>query len=91
MNKFLRNAGDGAFDPDAVRILTTAFDEAWRSLQTTGVTFASRGHAEAAREILATRIIEEAKLGELNKVRLRDDALAHLAHHLRNLPRRGQP
>ena len=50
-----------------------------------------RGHAEAAREILATRIIEEAKLGELNKVRLRDDALAHLAHHLRNLPRRGQP
>ena len=37
------------------------------------------GHAEAARELLALRIIEIAQLGERDPARLRADALAYLA------------
>jgi hypothetical protein len=34
---------DGAFDPETVRILTAAFDEAWQSLEKSGVTYATDG------------------------------------------------
>ena len=36
------------------------------------------GHAEAARELLALRIIEIAQLSERDSARLRDNALAYL-------------
>ena len=67
----------GVFDPDDVRILTTAFDEAWKAVQASGV--ALEGRAEAVRELLALRIIEMAELGERDPHRLRDDALLYLA------------
>jgi len=80
MQRYLHSHPDGgAFDPEAVRILTDALDEAWRSLQTTGVNFTSRGQAEAARERLARHIMEMAKLGERDCSRPRDHALHHLA------------
>jgi hypothetical protein len=60
-------------------VLAAALDDAWRSLQKSGVYFTSRGHAEAIRERLALRIIEMAKVGERNAARLRDDALLDLA------------
>lgn len=69
----------GTFDPETVHILTDALDEAWRSLQTGGTNFRSPGQAEAAREGLARRIMEMAKLGERDRLRLRDDALQYLA------------
>ena len=78
MDRFLRNHADGVFDPEAVRILTTALNEAWKAINTTGVSFASRGHAEAARETLAKRIIELARNGERDQCRLSEDALLHL-------------
>jgi hypothetical protein len=81
MQRYLHSDPDaaGAFDPETVRVLTDALDEAWRSLQTTGFYFRSRGQAEATRETLARRILEMAKLGERDRLRLRDDALDHLA------------
>jgi hypothetical protein len=66
-------------DPDTVLILTSALDEAWQSLQAGGVDFSSRAQADAARESLALRIIEMAKLGERDQRRLSKDALVHLA------------
>jgi hypothetical protein len=66
------------FGPDTVRLLGEALDEAWRSLQTNGVYFTSRGQAEATREKLALRIIYAAKQGERDLDRLREDALEHL-------------
>ena len=79
---------DVAFDPDTIRILTAAFDEAWQSLQKSGVGIEPDGQAEATRERLAMRIIEMAALGERDKRRLRDDALFHLTQsNLRNAPR----
>jgi hypothetical protein len=80
MQRYLHSHPDGGtFDPETVGILTDALDAAWRSLQTTGVNFTSRGQAEAARDRLARHIIEMAKLGERDRSRLRDDALNHLA------------
>jgi hypothetical protein len=70
--------GDGCFDPETVIILSAAYDEAWRSLQKSGIYFTCR-EAEAARERLAQRIIENAKGGERDPGRLRDDALLDLA------------
>jgi hypothetical protein len=72
-------AAGGVFDPYTARILTAAFDDAWKSVQESGVTFPSNAHADATREILALRIIEMAQLGERDQRRLRDDALLHLA------------
>jgi hypothetical protein len=80
VQKHLHTANSyGAFDPEAVRVLVAALDDAWRSLQRSGVYFKSGGHAQATREKLARRIIEMAKLGERDPTRLRDDALYYLA------------
>ena len=71
--------GIAAFDPEAVRILVTAFDDAWKSVEASGITFASDRHADAMREIVALRIIDMAQHGEHDVHRLRDDALLHLS------------
>ena len=79
MLKRLENyGGEAVFAPDVVRILTAAFDDAWKSIQEGGTTFPSDRHADAIRELLALRIIETARLGERDQRRLRDDALLHL-------------
>src|SRR5205823_2037350 len=73
-------AGEAEFDPETVRILTAAFDEAWQSVQSSsGISVPSQGCANAIREMLALRIIDTARLGERDQRRLRDDALLHLA------------
>src|SRR5205807_7083111 len=77
----------GAFDPDVVRILIDAFDGAWQSLEKSGVTYATDGHATETRDRLAKRIIELAREGERNQRVLRDAALLYLAQEdLRNAP-----
>jgi len=70
-----------AFEPDVVRVLASALDEAWKTVRNS-VTFASNGHAAAARERLAQRIIAKARLGERDRQRLRDDALRHFLQTL---------
>ena len=74
----LKEDGGVAFDPEVVRILVAAFDDAWKSVQDSGVTFAPDDHADATREILALRNIAKARLGERDARRLCDDALLHL-------------
>ena len=74
-----RRAVGGIFDADDVRILSDAFDEAWTTVQRSGVSFGQDPQAEATRELLALRIIEMAQLGERDKNRLRDDAIQYLA------------
>ncbi len=74
---FFTRVDASAFDPDSIRILSDAFEEAWQSLQSTGATFHLDDQAEQTREILARCIIESAKLGERDCSRLRDAALVH--------------
>jgi hypothetical protein len=78
MLRYLPSDAAKVFGPDTARLLGEALDEAWRSLQTNGVYFTSRGQAEATREKLALRIIEMAKQGERDPQRLRADALQRL-------------
>jgi hypothetical protein len=58
---FLR---DHAFDPDALRAMSTALEEVCRTLQVNG--------DQRAREIMAVRIIELARRGERDPELLRD-------------------
>jgi hypothetical protein len=54
----VKHALAGAFDSDEVKILTDAFDQAWKAVEESGVCFASGTYKNATREILALRIIE---------------------------------
>ena len=60
-----------AFDDQTTRILGEAYDAACVSLPDTG-------QPDAVREIIARRIIEAAKKGERDPIRLRDVGLAAL-------------
>lgn len=77
----------GAFSPFEIRILVSAFEKAWESIQASGAAFETSVHAEAARAIIAKHIIEAAKQGELDQRRLRDGALVAWAQsNLRKVP-----
>jgi hypothetical protein len=75
----LRNA----FDPGAVKVLSEAFDDAWRSLQSSRNPAVDGARAARTRDMLARRIIEGAEQGERNPRRLRDYALERLDTRLR--------
>jgi hypothetical protein len=89
MLEFIKNSGAKAgFDPATIRILVGAFDEAWKSLQTSGAPFAGERYTATARDVLAKHIIEAAKKGERNPHRLSEGALLQLAQtKLRSGPR----
>jgi hypothetical protein len=59
---------DAAFDPDAIRIMSLAYDEARKSLH-------DKGQPEIVCELIATRIIAFAAKGERNPEKLVDAAL----------------
>ncbi len=75
-----RLRSDGFFDPEATNILSAAFDTAWLTLRTSGDVLAADYRAASTRDLLAKRIIETARQGERDPIRLADDALAHLAN-----------
>jgi hypothetical protein len=80
MSRYLHTAaGDDCFDPETVVVLGTALNGAWHCLEKSGVSLTSDGEAEATRAKLAQRIVENAKCGERDPARLRDDALLNLA------------
>ena len=60
----------GAFEPEAIAVMSEAFEAALKELQDTG---------DVMREVIAIRIIAEATLGERDPVRLREAALAGLS------------
>lgn len=68
-----------AFTPEAVKILTAAFDDAWFQLQAIGAPYGAPEYAEAARTHLAKFIIGAAQRGEWDQKKLRDDALLYLS------------
>jgi hypothetical protein len=77
------------FDPEAIRVLTAAFDHAWQRLQNSGVRFDSDRQSEQARNALAKYIIEQARQGERDERRLRDGALLQYTQsNLKNSPRK---
>jgi hypothetical protein len=71
---------DSSFSPEVVMILASAFDSAWEVVKLSGGPLTTDGNATSTREILAKRIIETARQGELNPKWLTDDAIAYLQH-----------
>ena len=71
----------GVFNPEEVSILTTVFDEAWKTVQGGAGASALNGEAQAMREGIARRIIALALLGERDPSRLREEALRYLAQN----------
>jgi hypothetical protein len=57
----------GAFDPDALRAMSTALEEVCQTLQVHG--------DQRAREVMAARIVDLARRGERDAERLRDRVL----------------
>src|SRR5438093_434136 len=69
-----------AFNPETVKLLMTAFDTAWAQAQKSDSTIALDSRASAAREILAMKIIQSAKLDERDIGHLVKGALEHLSN-----------
>jgi hypothetical protein len=59
---------NGAFGPDEIKVLTTAYEEALRALRL-------KGRSDPATEMIAKKIIELAQRGERDPVRLRKYAI----------------
>jgi len=71
---FLRNTGT-LFDDYATKAMGEAFDAACRELH-------DKGQPQIVYEVIAKRIIDAAKRGERDIVRLRDAGLAALGLHV---------
>ena len=92
MQEFIKEFGaEASLDPSTLRVVVGAFDDAWKSLQTSGAPFAAENYTATARNVLAKHIIEAAKSGERNRHRLSEGALLQLARtKLRSGRRSGQ-
>jgi hypothetical protein len=79
MRGFIRQYANGVFEPEAVRILTDAFDDAWAKVQASNAPFADDDYALAGRTIIAKHIISAARAGQLDRRRLAEGALLYLS------------
>jgi hypothetical protein len=65
-------AGVARFNPETVKLMRMALDDAWNCLE-------PEAQATVPKTTLAVRILESAREGERNRQRLRDAALTGLA------------
>ena len=79
MHGFLKQFADRAFWPEAVKILTDAFDDAWAKVEASSAPWAKEDYALAGRTIIAKHIIAAANAGNLNRSALAEGALLYLA------------
>ena len=77
MIRHIRNE-PAAFSPDLIRILISALEEAWESASTEQLSIPLEDHEIAVRDLLARHIIDMAKKGERDPVRLVENALYRL-------------
>jgi hypothetical protein len=63
---------DHVFGPDEIKVLTTAYEEVLRKLRL-------ENRADPATEMIAKKIIELARRGERDPVRLREHAIRSLS------------
>jgi hypothetical protein len=70
---------DSSFDPELIKTLVAAYEDAWQKIVQSGSKFASPRYQRVAQEIIAKRIIDMAQRGELAPHQLADDAVNYLA------------
>jgi hypothetical protein len=72
---------NSSFDPEAVEILSAAFDDAWEQIKQSGSDFARPAYERGAREVLAKYIIERAQRGERDRRQLSETAVKFMAQN----------
>lgn len=72
---------NSSFDPEAVEILSGAYEDAWEKLKQSGSSFTRPAYERGAREVLAKYIIEMAQRGERDRRQLSEAALTYLAEN----------
>jgi hypothetical protein len=76
---FIKQYADGEFDPDTIRILTQAFDDALQRAQMSKRPYLAEEYTEAGRIMRAKHIITAAKAGKRDPRWLADSALLYLS------------
>ena len=66
---------NSSFDPEAVEVLSDAFEDAWARLKQSGSTFTRPAYELGAREVLAKCIIDMAQRGERDRRQLTEAAV----------------
>jgi hypothetical protein len=69
------------FDPEAVEVLSAAFEDAWTKLKQSGSAFTRPAYERGAREMLAKRIIDMAQRGERDRRQLSEAAVTYLTEN----------
>ncbi|PWT78624.1 MAG: hypothetical protein C5B58_15020 [Acidobacteria bacterium] len=77
------------FDPEAIELLASAFEDTWNRLQESGSWFARPGYSRAMREVIARRIIEMAQNGEINPQTLAEQTVLFVNANYKD-PREGK-
>ena len=72
-----------ALDPESVKNLSVAFDNAWEKIRESGSGFARPAYASAMREEIAKHLIDMVVSGETNQTTLAAGAVAFLAENYR--------
>jgi hypothetical protein len=75
---------NSSFDPEAVEILSAAFDDAWEQVKQSHSALARPAYERGAREVLAKCIVESAQRGERNRRRLTESAVKFLAENYKS-------
>jgi hypothetical protein len=69
------------FDPEIIKIVAQALDDAWDKIAKSGSEFARPAYANATREEIAKHMIEVAGRGERDQRILAEDAVRFLAEN----------
>jgi hypothetical protein len=72
-----------AFDPETVKSLSLAFDNAWEKIRESGSEFARPAYASAMREEVAKHLIDIVGGGETDQTKLTKAAIAFLGENYR--------
>jgi hypothetical protein len=68
-----------SFDPETLNLLAGAFEQAWRTIRSSGNQLARPGYANVMREVMAKHIFTLARRGERNAITLSDKAVEFFA------------
>ncbi len=70
-----------ALDPESVKSVSLAFDEAWEKVRNSGSGFAGPAYATAMREEIAKHMIDMVGRGETDQTKLTEAAVVFLAEN----------
>ena len=80
---------ENVFDPETIRVLAMAFEDAWTRIERSGNRLARPGYSRAMREVIARFIIEMAQQGVRDPQTLAERTVLYMAANYK-YPRGGE-